>query len=94
MTAPTTTLETEVRVMFDKFWEEVKFKGFYESFSPELKSQIETLEEGIIIEFDDLLSSSEIREMIEEERDDAYWSGHEDGQKAWECETCSNNEGE
>jgi hypothetical protein len=76
MTAPTTSVETEIRVMFDEFWEEVKFKGFYESFSPELKSQIETLEESLVFEFEGLRSPSELREMIEEERDDAYWIVH------------------
>jgi flagellar biosynthesis/type III secretory pathway protein FliH len=77
MTAPTTANEVQIRVMFDEFWDEVKFRNL--SMDYRLKSLIETIEEDLVLEFEGLLSASEQREALMEDEDKAYWRGHEEG---------------
>jgi flagellar biosynthesis/type III secretory pathway protein FliH len=77
MTAPTTANEVQIRVMFDEFWDEVKFRNL--SMDYRLKSLIETIEEDLVLEFEGLMSASEIREQVQEAYDDGYDKGHEEG---------------
>jgi flagellar biosynthesis/type III secretory pathway protein FliH len=77
MTAPTTANEVQIRVMFDEFWDEVKFRNL--SMDYRLKSLIETIEEDLVLEFEGLMSASEIREATEEAWQDGYDQGHEEG---------------
>ena len=83
MTAPTTANEVFIRKIFDRFWDEVRFKNL--SMDYRVKSLFETVEEELVLEFEGLLSASEIRDSV---YDEGYKDGYEDG-KSEECEHCS-----
>ena len=74
----TTPNETIIRNIFDKFWAEVKFQGW--EISSKIKTEIEMVEEDLVLDLEGFYSREEFRDELEAEYDNGYQGGYEDGQ--------------
>jgi len=102
---PTTPSESVINNLFDKFWEDA---GLFEwVIGPKVRSEIQQLEKDLVESLEPYKNQyeweDEWRDEKEELEDDAYWRGHEDGERSGyddghqegyekaksECENCT-----
>ena len=70
--------ETQLRLAFDEFFDNVKFKGI--DISPELKSMIETVEEDLVLSSEAWTDNSELNDNLQDEYERGYDVGFTDGE--------------